>query len=98
MTSTTTSTAFWKQTRDNGPNLVEALTEVRTQLLRMDAPLFNQLTEAKDLIEAKNRDMLCEFQRAVRFFILNRITFSGVVDSGGYSQSAYEKTFHRVVH
>ena len=37
--------------------------------------------------------MLCEFQRAVRFFILNRITFSGVVDSGGYSQSAYEKRF-----
>ena len=27
------------------------------------------------------------------FFVLNRITFSGVVDSGGYSQSAYEKRF-----
>ena len=26
-------------------------------------------------------------------FVLNRITFSGVVDSGGYSQSAYEKRF-----
>lgn len=37
--------------------------------------------------------MLCEFQRAVRFFVLNRITFSGVVDSGGYSQPAYEKRF-----
>lgn len=37
--------------------------------------------------------MLCEFERAVRFFVLNRITFSGVVDSGGYSQSAYEKRF-----
>ena len=29
----------------------------------------------------------------MRFFVLNRITFSGVVDSGGYSQSAYEKRF-----
>jgi DNA adenine methylase len=34
-----------------------------------------------------------EFERAVRFFILNRITFSGTADSGGYSQSAYEKRF-----
>ena len=37
--------------------------------------------------------MLSEFDRAVRFFVLNRITFSGVVDSGGYSQAAYEKRF-----
>ena len=48
----------------------------------------------------KERDLLCqdpsmlsEFDRAVRFFVLNRITFSGVVDSGGYSQAAYEKRF-----
>lgn len=34
-----------------------------------------------------------DFEKAVRFFILNRITFSGVVDSGGYSQQAYEKRF-----
>lgn len=33
------------------------------------------------------------FEKAVRFFIMNRITFSGVVDSGGYSQQAYEKRF-----
>lgn len=29
-------------------------------------------------------------QRAARFFILNRITFSGTSDSGGYSQQAFE--------
>jgi DNA adenine methylase len=34
-----------------------------------------------------------DFERAVRFFVLNRITFSGTVDSGGYSQQAYEKRF-----
>ena len=32
-------------------------------------------------------------ERAVRYFVLNRITFSGVVDSGGYSQYAYERRF-----
>jgi len=31
--------------------------------------------------------------RAARFFILNRITFSGTIESGGYSQEAYEKRF-----
>lgn len=33
------------------------------------------------------------FERAVRFFILNRITFSGLIDCGGYSQESYEKRF-----
>ena len=82
---------FWKQTRDNGPNLVEALTDTHATTTNGRA-LFEELTKAKDLLN-KNPDMLSEFERAVRFFVLNRITFSGVVDSGGYSQSAYEKRF-----
>ena len=82
---------FWKQVRDNTPALVEALTETRTTA-RDGRALFKKLTEKKDKLK-QSREMLCEFQRAVRFFVLNRITFSGVVDSGGYSQSAYEKRF-----
>ena len=82
---------FWKQVRDNAPELVEAL--VKTRVTATDGhALFKELTQAKDELN-RDRDLLCEFQRAVRFFILNRITFSGVVDSGGYSQSAYEKRF-----
>lgn len=34
-----------------------------------------------------------DIEWAVRFFVLNRITFSGTVDSGGYSQKAYESRF-----
>jgi DNA adenine methylase len=34
-----------------------------------------------------------EFERAVRFFVLNRISFSGTTYSGGYSQQAFEKRF-----
>ena len=82
---------FWKQVRDNGSNLVEILTETYTTTTDGRA-LFEELTHGKDQLN-QNRDLLCEFQRAVRFFVLNRITFSGVVDSGGYSQSAYEKRF-----
>ncbi len=38
-------------------------------------------------------DSLDEFHRAVRFYILNRITYSGTVDSGGYSAEAYRRRF-----
>ena len=82
---------FWRQVRDNAPDLVDALIETRTTPTEGRA-LFEKLTKAKDLLN-KHRDMLSEFERAVRFFVLNRITFSGVVDSGGYSQAAYEKRF-----
>ncbi len=82
---------FWKQVRDNAPDLVETLIETHTTTTDGLA-LFEALTKSKDKLN-QNRDLLCEFQRAVRFFILNRITFSGVVDSGGYSRSAYEKRF-----
>ena len=82
---------FWQQVRDNAPDLVESL--IKTHTTTTDGrSLFQELTKSKDTLN-HNPDMLSEFQRAARFFILNRITFSGTVDSGGYSQSAYEKRF-----
>jgi DNA adenine methylase len=36
---------------------------------------------------------LTDFERAVRFFVLNRITFSGTVESGGFSQESFQKRF-----
>ena len=78
---------FWRQARDNNPALVEALTTTHANATDGRA-LFAELTADKDAL-SENRSLLSEFERAVRFFILNRITFSGVVDSGGYSPSAY---------
>ena len=78
---------FWRQARDNNPALVEALTTTHANATDGRA-LFAELTSDKDAL-SENRALLSEFERAVRFFILNRITFSGVVDSGGYSPSAY---------
>ena len=83
---------FWKQTRDNAPRLVEALADAHAA--EDGRALFEKLSMAKDEL-SQNRDALGEFERAVRYFILNRITFSGVVDSGGYSQSAFESRFTR---
>ena len=82
---------FWKEVRDNVPDLVATLRKTHTTTSDGRA-LFEELAQAKDQLN-QNRNALCEFQRAVRFFVLNRITFSGTVDSGGYSQSAYEKRF-----
>jgi DNA adenine methylase len=33
------------------------------------------------------------FGRALRFYILNRITYSGIADSGGYSAESFERRF-----
>lgn len=84
---------FWKQARDNVAELVDELTKIYTTT-KDGRALFEELTKDRDLL-CNNKDMLSEFERAVRFFVLNRITFSGVVDSGGYSQGAYEKRFTR---
>lgn len=41
----------------------------------------------------KNYKKLDNFQKASRFFILNRITFSGLTEAGGYSEEAFVKRF-----
>ena len=82
---------FWKQVRDDAIPLIEVLRTIHTSTTD-GRTLFKNLAKSKDLLY-QDQDLLSEFDRAVRFFILNRITFSGVVDSGGYSQAAYEKRF-----
>ena len=82
---------FWKHTRDNVDDLVESIGKIKREY-KNGRVLFNELTKDKDLLSA-DRGVLPEFERAVRFFILNRISFSGIVDSGGYSQAAYDKRF-----
>lgn len=76
---------FWKLAQSNLLDLVEAVQKIKTT--RTDGRvLFEELTQVK--IEE-----LSELQRAVRFFVLNRITFSGTVESGGFSQEAFHKRF-----
>ena len=43
----------------------------------------------------RNQQLSSQFARALRFYTLNRITYSGIADSGGYSQESYEKRFTR---
>lgn len=75
---------FWLYAKTESESLVDAVNKIK-QKYEDGRELFNYLT-CKDL-------KLSEFDRAVRFFVLNRITFSGTVDSGGYSQQAFERRF-----
>ena len=76
---------FWKYAQIDSEKLACEVLKVRKA--RKDGQgLFTELLNS-------NVGSLMEFERAVRFFILNRITFSGVVESGGYSQQAFERRF-----
>jgi DNA adenine methylase len=76
---------FWKHAQIDSEKLAKEVAKIQKRRTN-GKELFNELVK-----EDVNR---CnEFDRAVRFFILNRITFSGLVESGGYSQQAFETRF-----
>lgn len=76
---------FWKVAQSSMDELVAAIWKIKNSDISGKI-LFIQMTEL-------DIDNLSEFERAVRFFILNRISFSGTVDCGGFSQKAFEKRF-----
>ena len=75
---------FWIYVKNNLFDLVEEISRIKKNTTDGRA-LFKFYTE--------NDRQWTDFDRAVRFFVLNRITFSGTVDSGGYSQQAFERRF-----
>jgi DNA adenine methylase len=74
---------FWKTLRDQPEELIKELKRIKS-VCKDGRKLFEELSsqEGGD-----------EFERAVRFFVLNRISFSGTTYSGGFSQQAFEKRF-----
>ncbi|SMP10286.1 DNA adenine methylase [Desulfurobacterium pacificum] len=75
---------FWKELKYNKDNLIREIKKIKSSYSD-GRKLFNEIIERREKID--------DFQRAVDFFILNRITFSGTVDSGGYSEQAFHKRF-----
>lgn len=75
--------SFWITARDQLPALVKELRQIK-----------DTATDGKKLY-LQWRDLIGGpvFDRAVRFFVMNRITFSGTTDSGGYSSSAFQSRF-----
>lgn len=76
---------FWKYSQRELNRLTDVVTNIKKESFDGRA-LFKNLT-------SEPLPKMTEFEKAVRFFILNRITFSGTVDSGGYSQKAFETRF-----
>jgi DNA adenine methylase len=74
---------FWVMMQQSGGALIAEIRNIK-----------RNFTDGRVLFEHFKTDIpRTEFEKAVRFFIMNRITFSGVVDSGGYSQQAYDGRF-----
>lgn len=76
---------FWQTLKTQNKALIDEIKRTR-QTHTNGRELYEKLL-------ARRGENLSDFQRAVDFFVLNRITFSGVVDCGGYSQKAYESRF-----
>lgn len=76
---------FWKTLKESPERLIREIYAIKTSFLA-GRELF------KKLIERRHELKDC-FQRAVDFYVLNRITFSGTVDCGGYSEQAYKQRF-----
>jgi DNA adenine methylase len=77
--------AFWLTARDDLTRLVNELRRIKNAA-RDGRALF---------VEMRSSQPTSTLERAVRFFVLNRITFSGTTDSGGYSSAAFETRFTR---
>jgi DNA adenine methylase len=76
---------FWKYAQIDAEKLADELSKIKMER-RNGQELFDELLKI-------DGPSLTGLERAVRFFVLNRITFSGVVESGGYSQLAFETRF-----
>jgi DNA adenine methylase len=75
---------FWKFVQEKNKELYNAVKKI-TETEHDGKKLFKPYTN--------DNECYSDFERAVRFFILNRITFSGTVDSGGYSEKAFQGRF-----
>ncbi|ACK66027.1 D12 class N6 adenine-specific DNA methyltransferase [Rippkaea orientalis PCC 8801] len=76
---------FWKIAQSELKELVTALRKIKSTCTD-GRQLFEELTSV-------NVQDLSDLERAVRFFVLNRITFSGTIESGGFSQQSFLTRF-----
>lgn len=76
---------FWQILKTQSVEFIQEIQNIKDN--------FTNGRELYTLLLNRRNECLSDFQRAIDFFILNRISFSGTVDSGGYSQKAFESRF-----
>jgi DNA adenine methylase len=75
--------AFWMSARDENAQLIRDLRLIR-----------NLVHDGRVLFDFwRGYEPVDDYERALRFFVLNRISFSGTTDSGGYSSHAFHSRF-----
>jgi len=79
---------FWRCLQQDGNSFYEKVIEIKNE--------FSNGKELYKYYKSENANWN-NLDRAVRFFILNRITFSGLIESGGYSQQSYDLRFRKAV-
>ena len=74
---------FWSCLKENPKSLISIVREIKEHFT--DGRALH-----RHLAKSQPSGVL---GRAVRYYLLNRISYSGTADSGGYSQEAFEKRF-----
>lgn len=74
---------FWVNLKDNHKKLIEGVQKIKDTEK-------NGRSLHKDFVKNNPKSSL---GKAIRFFVLNRITFSGTIEAGGYSQGAFDARF-----
>ena len=78
---------FWKYCKENPNGLISEIKRLKRKY-RNGKQLYTYLVSSK-----LHKESWTSLQRAARFFVLNRITFSGLTESGGYSEEAFKTRF-----
>ena len=83
---------FWKACQNQPEELIAVIIKFRSMFVKGQSL---KDAEGEELYKylISNKENLTKLERAARFFILNRITFSGLIDSGGYSAEAFKMRF-----
>jgi DNA adenine methylase len=82
---------FWRNLQTEPEELVRILHETRDLFEPTD------VDEGKRLLSEKQNDLYNSewgMDKAVAFYVLNKISFSGLTEHGSISKAAYEKTFN----
>lgn len=77
---------FWYSVKHHPVQLTSIIRSIKQDYEGKGRELFQFMQEGRIPFN-------CVWARGARYFILNRISFSGAVDSAGYSQDAFEKRF-----
>lgn len=83
---------FWKYCKEKPEELVTEVRKFREKYVKDNKSKGNRGKQLYYYLKS-HKESLTDLQRAARFFILNRITFSGLVETGGYSKEAFKKRF-----